>query len=106
MIFGIRKSKIYNDTLKSDCGNCNLHQEFIYTVTSNYFHILFIPTFPLGMQNFLKCSFCKTTYIDKEIDLKIRRELKNKIQLKTPVWQWTGAILIALLIIYSRFIAK
>lgn len=106
MIFGITKNKVYVDKYKSDCGCCKLNQQFDCLITSNYFHVLFIPTFPLGIETFLQCNFCKTIYTEKEIDYSLRKKMSEKIQIKTPIWQWIGSIMTLFIIAVLMFFAK
>ena len=97
IIFGIRKIRIkkYND-YSIKCENCGKHHQRFY-VYQQYFHVMFIPFFPTGIQTIrCSCAGCNDSF---------NQEKKNDYLslTKTPIYLYTGGLLIAGLIIFAVF---
>jgi hypothetical protein len=98
----IGKTTIELGKLESDvekCYKCKTETKFTLVAQSSYFHIFFIPTFPLGIKGYAVCQNCKKRYSIDESS----REIKNKYygilpEPKSPIWQWSGIFLIIFLI--------
>jgi hypothetical protein len=107
MIFcGVRKYKIAEGKIDSECGNCKKKNEFIYQITSNYCHFFFIPTIPFGKQTNVICVNCREIYNESEMDKSLKKELSGKYDSKTPKWQWTGSLMFILVILLLSWNSK
>jgi hypothetical protein len=106
IFYGVRKNKIAEGKIDSECGNCNKKTEFIYQITSNYCHFFFIPTIPFGKQTNVICVNCREIYNESEIDNSLKKELSCKYDSKTPKWQWTGSLIFILFIFLMSWNSK
>ncbi|MBT8185580.1 MAG: zinc-ribbon domain-containing protein [Eudoraea sp.] len=108
IIFGLRASNI--GSVKVDGSSCSYCQN---TGTQNitqfgrYFHVFWIPVFPLGKSTFSECVHCKKTMRKKEFTSELKNVYDNsKSEINRPVWHWTGLILIGLLIATFYILTK
>ncbi len=99
-IFGTRKSKLRSYISESSCNYCNTEKSIIFSVFQNYFHVFWIPLFPLWKEVRSSCIHCKQNkgYRDFSSEMKANAILyKNKS--KTPIYTY-----IILLIVFTLFI--
>ena len=86
-IYGRRKVRIKKyDDYHIKCDNCNSYEQR-FSVYQEYFHIFFIPIFPLGVKTVQSvCLKCNDTF---------NGEKKNHYLsiTKTPIYLYTGIIL-------------
>ncbi len=102
IIFGLRATHIgsmqVSNTLCDYCenaGTTNISQ------FGRYFHVFWIPFFPLGRKTFGECTHCKRTLAKSEFSQNLKDSFQaNKSQIKRPVWHWSGLILVALLVLF------
>ncbi len=62
ILFGRSSVKLKSGNILVNCENCDSDQEFTYLINSDYFHLYYIPTFPVGKSVIIQCPFCKTIY--------------------------------------------
>ncbi|WP_108869101.1 zinc-ribbon domain-containing protein [Aquimarina aquimarini] len=106
LYFGTRSSRLKERKLQGNttCPNCEIHNSFIATTFGKYFHVFWIPLFPLFKTTILECSHCKKSYHQKEIPVNINRVLLKDNQLnpvKTPLWQWSGSLILIVLFLFT-----
>lgn len=94
IFFGIRQKKIrhtYDE--KEPCTLCNSYRRQ-YIIYQPYFHIFFIPFFPVGKKYLVTtCHDCSMSY-RQEYDLRINAT-------RTPLYMFSGLLLIAALFMFS-----
>jgi hypothetical protein len=106
IIYGVRATKI--GALKIDntpceyCENTGTQHVVQY---GRYFHVFWIPMFPVGRKTFSECVHCKRTQEKKMFSQKLKNALEfKKGELKRPIWHFSGLILICLVILYVNVI--
>ena len=107
IFYGTRASNLKNGQITNvDCPNCQTNTSMIYSVFGKYAHIYWIPFFPISKLTVTECTSCKKTYDYKElpqpIQTKIDRE-KEKDVAKTPIWMFSGLILIGVLVAFGAY---
>lgn len=106
MIFYGTKSSHLNSEQKGGikCDNCNEITNHNISVYGKYGYLYWFPVFPMGKKVFSECSNCKTTNNFKEMNEKLKDASANlKQNTKTPIWYWSGLVIIALLISYGAY---
>ena len=58
-IFGIRKSRISTKVSQNNCGYCQSQNTLALIAYQNYFHVFWIPLFPLWKEVYSICTHCK-----------------------------------------------
>lgn len=108
IIFGVRSSNIGSfKTENCYCEYCKNNTIQNITDFGSYFHIFWIPIFPLVRKTFSECTHCKKTLKKKEFNPKLKKiYVENKSTIRRPVWHFTGLILIGLFIIMTFILAK
>ncbi len=98
-LYGTNSSKI-NQRLKlknTTCSHCGSNNSFSTTSYSKYFHLFFIPMFPIGKNHFAECSHCKKTFAEKDFSLEMKKSFMSESKInpiKTPIIHRFGIILI------------
>ncbi len=104
IIFGTKTKGISSTPVESSCESCNQSQQLVH-IFQKYFHIFWIPVFPLTKQTILECQHCKKTVLEKEMSSQQKSISQPKRSAaKTPAYMFAGSVLIACLIgwpIYS-----
>jgi len=102
IFFGLRTSKIGTYLMQnSECSYCEKSDSLNITEYGRYFHVFWIPIFPLGRKIFSECEHCKQTIRKRDFDPKSKNDYnQNKSKSKRPIWHWTGLILLAILTIF------
>ena len=108
IIFGLRASNIGSVKVDgSTCSYCENSGTQNITQFGRYFHIFWIPVFPLGKSTFSECDHCKRTVRKREFTTELKDVFNsNKSAIKRPVWHWTGLILIGFLVTTFYVLAK
>ncbi|WP_108808858.1 zinc-ribbon domain-containing protein [Aquimarina spinulae] len=95
----ILKSKKLNNT---KCPYCQTENSFTVTIFGKYFHIFWVPVFPISKTSTAKCSHCKKKYSEREFSSEMKTSLFKENQLnpvKTPIWHAIGCLVPVLLIL-------
>lgn len=80
-----------------NCGQPNTLDALFY---SRYFHLYWIPTFPVGMKGMTACEFCKQALEEKDLPGAYQPAYQQaKSQVKTPVRHFAGLIIVGLLLV-------
>ena len=108
IIFGLRATNIGTFEIKeTSCDYCNINDSQQISVFGKYFHIFWIPIFPIGKKTYSECTHCKKTIRKKEFSPEINKlYAANKNKAKRPFWHWSGLILIGLIALAIAFIGK
>lgn len=108
LIFGFGDTQLLSKEINICCHNCNSENTSKINVTANYFHLFWIPFFPLNKKVNIVCSACnfKTDLAGLPLEFKEKADrLKNST--KTPKWLFAGtffaAIVITLIAMFSTF---
>ncbi|WP_083760700.1 zinc-ribbon domain-containing protein [Robiginitalea biformata] len=99
IIFGLRASNIGSVSVEqSSCSYCQNTATQNITQFGKYFHIFWIPVFPVGKSTFSECVHCKRTIRKKEFSPELKNTYEgSKSQIKRPLWHWAGLIILGLL---------
>ena len=97
IIFGTRTKFLNGSTAVTNCNHCGSSQTVHLSFALKYFHIFWIPMFPLSKTGVSQCSHCKQVLYANEMPdgLKAVYQEENK-KVKTPWGYRFGLILIAL----------
>lgn len=102
VVYGSKAVHVKTEQLKMiSCPNCETQGSLTVSVFSRHAHIFWIPIFPFGKTGASECSNCKQVLKPKEMPERVRQEYNRiKGESKTPIWQFSGLVLIATLIIW------
>jgi hypothetical protein len=108
IIFGLRASNIGSIEVNgSSCSYCHTAETQNITQFGKYFHVFWIPVFPVSTSTFSECVHCKRTNRKKEFSPELQNAYASgKSMIKRPLWHWTGLIIIGLLIVVFFILAK
>ena len=100
IIYGTRASNIGNfEVSDSKCSYCNEGDTQRVSVFGRYFHIFWIPIFPIGKKAVAECTHCKRTIEQKEFSPQLKNQYQEiKKNAKRPFWHWLGIGLVGLFI--------
>jgi len=101
LIYGWRTKMLGTENTPTVCPSCGQHQQYL-SVGQRYVHIFWIPVFPLTKSGYLTCNHCKSARTTKEFTPTERQAFsRTKGNYRTPVWLFTGAIVIALAVAWG-----
>ncbi len=100
--FGTRSSTLLTDKLShANCAYCNKPDTIYASVTSSYFHIFWIPVFPIDKKYYSHCVHCKQTLTGNQMPATYHNAVSEIAQrTKTPIWQFIGLILLSIPILF------
>ncbi len=108
IIFGSRASNLGSVTItNTQCSYCENTGTQNIVQYGRYFHVFWIPVFPIGRKTFSECTHCKRTISKKDFGVELMHvfnEKKDKI--KRPLWHWIGLLLFGLLVIWIAVVSK
>ena len=84
------------------CPNCKKTADMSYVLYTGYVNVVIIPFFPARKAEEIICSECGKKFHFHQITRAIRKKImaqEKLIPVKKPLWQYTGAILSAIIII-------
>ncbi|MUH37355.1 zinc-ribbon domain-containing protein [Zobellia amurskyensis] len=105
--FGTRSSKIKERRLKrTTCSYCQSQDSFTVNTYGTYFHLFWIPLFPLFKKHIAECNHCKKSFSFAEFTPQMLKslEVENNINpAKRPIWQGCGCLILTVffLIVFS-----
>lgn len=106
IIFGTRAKVLSSDMQPLNCANCGTNGSVHLHFVVRYFHIFWIPIFPVSKKGVTQCTHCKQVLNENQIPAAIKYEyFAAKKSAKTPVWLFTGLMLFGALIIFGMFSA-
>lgn len=87
------------------CSHCSEHNTVYAVVFASYFHVWYIPFFPLPKRVVTVCSHCKAYHETSELDPKLAQRCKAiKSQVKTPLKYWSISIVILLILVFIALV--
>ena len=89
------------------CPNCKNRDDLEYRVYGGISRILIIPTAPLRRITKVFCNSCQKEFKLKELsdDIKqVVRYERSKNPIKTPIWQFTGIIILLSILFFGIYI--
>lgn len=103
IIFGITKKALKTfSAVNYKCTTCDEYNSTLLHVYYRYFHVFWIPMFPLGKKGEADCEYCGAHTKSKKLNDKLKLHLSNfKNNVSIPKKSFTGTILLCILIIYS-----
>lgn len=101
-IFGTNTTRLAAEPISMNCNYC--HQENTMALVHNqrYFHIFWIPLFPLWRESFSTCTHCKQLLKLNQMDPELKAQaLSTRKQLRTPWFTYIILLVIVLFILIS-----
>lgn len=95
IFFGTGSSGVKYSGCETTCPKCNTPDSVGIVYRQKYFHIFWIPFFPLNKYYGGYCGSCKESFAQSEIAIPI----EARKQATTPKWTFAGLIIIAAIII-------
>ena len=106
IIFGKRSMHIKTGEITSACSHCGKTHAISAFVYSSYFHIFWIPIFPLGKYVATQCGHCKQVLKEKEMPPALKLDTLSLMQQsKTPIKSYAGVLLFVGLIVFAGVLA-
>lgn len=100
IIYGTRGKLIKSEMIAEPCANCNNANSIEMNVFQRWAHIFWIPFFPIGKTGVSQCMHCKQVLTLKQMPEMLRISYSNlKSQAKTPIWTFSGLLLLAIIIV-------
>ncbi|MCE7040148.1 zinc-ribbon domain-containing protein [Dyadobacter sp. CY312] len=106
VIFGLRSTTIASLNSQLQCRHCHTNESVWLYIYRHYFHIFWIPAFPLWKSAASQCTHCKQVLTNNEFDDELKQAKTEAVKIaKTPIWTFSwllvGAAIVALLTISS-----
>ncbi|HNP33323.1 MAG TPA: zinc-ribbon domain-containing protein [Flavobacterium sp.] len=104
--YGIKSKTLREGELTNlHCEYCGEDETYMeYTFSQKYFHLYFIPIFPLRKKVAVCCDDCGMEYYNDSIPkaaAKRLNQIKDRHPIRTPVWMYSGSIIIVLFFIWA-----
>lgn len=98
ILFGTGKSKIGSVQVQADaCQHCGYAGPQTVMVHGRYFHIFFIPVFPVGSKTTATCPQCKTTKPQRQFSQQLHATFaQSRVRTRRPAWHFLGLMLIGI----------
>jgi len=84
------------------CRCCEAEDSITVLPYHGYFHLFWIPTFPVGTQYEIACQKCNTQYNKYQIEI----DKDTKKEIKKPVWLFSGLFIILTFIAFIAISAS
>ncbi len=98
IVYGTRATVRPGQPLAQACPACSRSELQTFRVF-DYFHVYYVPTFPLGSQAGVECTSCLHTTVGADVPEELTAPVSQAAQeAGRPRWHWAGTLLIALLI--------
>lgn len=107
IIFGTRASsyKSYSDTAY-DCDHCGSKASVDLTFATRYFHIFWVPVFPIGKTGMSQCRHCKRALYRSQMPPQLQSGYNDaRRRVKTPAKYFAGLILAGLFFTFACYAA-
>ncbi len=99
IIYGIRSKQVVRETLIDKCPNCSTPYSVDLNIVQRYFHVFWIPFFPVGKSAASQCNYCKQVLKKNEMPAAFLASYQNlKSNAKTPIWMFSGIALLTILV--------
>ena len=104
LIFGTGSRLLLQFLIAQKCAHCNSAETVHMYVFQKYFHIFWIPVFPIGQRTVSQCTFCKQVLEPNQMPESYSEAFNDvKQQSKTPWWAFIGLGLIGLFMLVAIF---
>lgn len=104
IIYGTGGKKLLTEQLNDNCPQCESDNSLEITIAAKYFHVFWIPFFPIGKTSAVYCEKCGYTSeipsTSEQINAK-SEELESK--LSAPAYLSSGLVITLLVIIFFVF---
>ena len=101
MIYGTKTTPVATENIADSCANCQTSNSILMSVLQKYVHIFFIPFIPVGKTGVTVCAHCKQALTKGEFNGSLNSRYDTlKSQSKTPIWTFSGLVLLAILILF------
>lgn len=106
IFYGRKANKIGEiDIDHTSCTYCNQNDTQRISVFGKYFHLYWIPFFPIGKEVVAECTHCKRTIRENEFSPALKSAYRQyRTSVKRPYWHWTGIGVIAFIVVLSNII--
>ncbi len=102
IICGAKSQKVCSQPLFENCPNCGTPGSIDIHVFQKFLHVLWIPFVPVGKTALSHCGHCKQELKLTEMNNDLKQGYSYiTAQLKTPLWMFTGLVLVIIAIIAS-----
>ncbi len=102
IVYGWKATSIGSDHPMDKCEHCGQQNCMEMHVFQKYFHVFWIPFFPIGKTGVSQCNHCKQVLKPNQMMGNTKLNYENLKQAsKSPIWVWAGAAVIAALVIFS-----
>ncbi|MBG6128663.1 hypothetical protein IWQ47_000647 [Aquimarina sp. EL_43] len=102
IIFGTGSSTIHPKKLEGgSCPYCNTENNMWIQGYRKYFHVFWIPFFPIGKKVYSVCGHCKGAFEEREFQNQQLTQSFNDFKnnhIKTPWYHFTGLTILVMLI--------
>src|ERR1044071_3132481 len=108
IIYGRRSTHLKSIQLPNEtCPNCNTKGTMAMSVYSQFAHIFWIPTFPIGRDGGSQCMNCKQVLTKQQMPKYLRMQYDQLVaQTRVPIWSWSGLAAIITLITVVTYNAR
>jgi len=108
IVYGYRSTHLRSALLQNTkCPNCETKNQMTASVYGRHVHIFWIPLFPAGKTSVFECQHCHKGFKKKELNEDGKLAFKNfKSSVKTPLWKYSGLLIIGLLIALGVYSSK
>lgn len=104
--FGLRSTKIVEKQATIPCSHCEEKQVWFF-IHQNYFHLFWIPVFPLWKSTTSVCAHCKQVLTKKEFSNALLDNYKIEVtKAKTPWWTFFLLIAFFALLVFSIILSQ
>ena len=101
----------YSTLIKSEasyyttCPICGQNGNTVFSVHGKCYHVMFVPFFPTGTQLSAHCTNCNTMLDYTQMPEDLKKEIYEfRKKQRSPLWHYTGLILVFLAISFIVFI--
>jgi hypothetical protein len=102
IVYGTNAKAIATENLYDNCVKCGTADSVQMTVFQKYATLFWIPFFPIGKTGTTECNHCKHVMLEKEFSTAEINSYKNlKAKGKTPIWTFTGLVILTALIAWA-----
>jgi hypothetical protein len=103
IIYGTKAKKIYAEIINQKCPHCGTHSGTEFYIFQKYAHVFWIPLFPIGKTAVSQCEHCKKVMKLNEMPKDFKDFYEENKKTAAPFWMYSGAALIAVLIISGLY---
>jgi hypothetical protein len=107
LIYGTGTKELATEKLYDPCDRCENHNCVSIVIIQKYAHVFWIPLFPTKKVVVSHCEKCGAEHEKKRFPDKIKVAYATiKLNTKTPIWTFSGLIVIAILIMWGIFSSR